>query len=49
MQVATGDGVLVLEMLQPAGSKPMPASAFLNGARLPVGAHLAGARPDTAL
>lgn len=31
MQVATGDGVLVLDQLQPAGGRAMPAHDFLNG------------------
>ena len=45
MQVATGDGVLTLETVQPAGSKPMAASAFLNGARLTRGAQMGPATP----
>ena len=45
MQVATGDGVLTLETVQPAGSKPMAASAFLNGARLTPGAQMGPATP----
>jgi methionyl-tRNA formyltransferase len=31
--VATGDGFLVLDEVQPAGKKPMAGSAFLSGAR----------------
>jgi methionyl-tRNA formyltransferase len=31
--VGTGDGVLILEEVQPAGKKPMPGKAFLTGAR----------------
>ncbi len=31
--IATGDGWLVLEEVQPAGKKPMPGTVFLNGAR----------------
>jgi len=31
MQMATGGGILSLDMLQPAGKKPMPAADFLNG------------------
>ena len=31
--VATGDGLLVLDEVQPAGKKPMPGKVFLNGAR----------------
>ncbi len=45
MLVATGDGVLTLETVQPAGSKPMAASAFLNGARLEPGAQMGPATP----
>jgi methionyl-tRNA formyltransferase len=29
----TGDGILILEEIQPAGKKPMPGKAFLAGAR----------------
>ena len=45
LQVGTGDGVLVLETVQPAGSKPMLAQAFLNGARLVVGQPMASNLP----
>jgi methionyl-tRNA formyltransferase len=31
--VGTGDGILLLEEVQPAGRKPMPGKAFLAGAR----------------
>jgi methionyl-tRNA formyltransferase len=31
--LVTGDGVLILEMVQPAGKKPMPGEVFLRGAR----------------
>lgn len=31
--VGTGDGILLLEEVQPAGKKPMPGKAFLAGAR----------------
>ena len=31
--VGTGEGILVLEEVQPAGKKPMPGKAFLAGAR----------------
>ncbi|HEX7619699.1 MAG TPA: methionyl-tRNA formyltransferase [Anaerolineales bacterium] len=31
--VGTGDGVLMLDEVQPAGKKPMPGAAFLAGAR----------------
>jgi methionyl-tRNA formyltransferase len=46
LQVGTADGVLVLETVQPAGSKPMPAQAFLNGARLVVGQPMAPDLPE---
>ena len=46
LQVGTADGVLVLETVQPAGSKPMPAQAFLNGARLVVGQPMASDLPE---
>ena len=39
--VATGDGVLELLQVKPAGKKAMAATAWLNGARLEVGAQLA--------
>ena len=35
--VATGKGAVRLEEVQPAGKKPMPASAFGRGQRLPEG------------
>lgn len=31
--VGTGEGILVMEEVQPAGKKPMPGKAFLSGAR----------------
>lgn len=31
--IVTGDGVLILEMVQPSGKKPMPGEVFLRGAR----------------
>jgi methionyl-tRNA formyltransferase len=31
--VGTGDGILILDEIQPAGKKPMPGKAFLAGAR----------------
>jgi methionyl-tRNA formyltransferase len=31
--IATGDGVLVLDIIQPAGKKPMPGKAFLAGTK----------------
>ena len=35
--VATGDGALELTTVEPAGRKVMPASAYLNGRRAPIG------------
>lgn len=46
--VITGDGILVLEEVQPAGKRPMAAEAFLRGQRGLVGSTL-GACPGTAL
>jgi len=43
LHIATGDGVLAIEQLQPAGKKPMPVADFLNGHKLVVGAPLAPA------
>jgi methionyl-tRNA formyltransferase len=40
--VVTGDGILWLEEVQPAGKKPMPVSAFLQGAPGFVGSRLGG-------
>lgn len=40
--VATGDGLLLLERVQPAGSRPMAADAFANGYRLAAGGRLGG-------
>jgi methionyl-tRNA formyltransferase len=40
--VATGDGVLWLDEVQPAGKKPMPVGAFLQGAPGFVGSRLGG-------
>ncbi|NOY99105.1 MAG: methionyl-tRNA formyltransferase [Chloroflexi bacterium] len=31
--VGAGEGILILEVVQPAGKKPMPGKAFLSGAR----------------
>ncbi|MDB2390375.1 methionyl-tRNA formyltransferase [Alphaproteobacteria bacterium] len=42
MQIMTGDGVLAITRVQPAGKKPMPARNFLNGVQLAVGDALAG-------
>ena len=41
LQVATGDGVLAIEQLQPAGKKPMHVADFLNGHKLVTGQMLA--------
>jgi len=38
--VVTGDGVLMLDVVQPAGKRPMEAKAFVNGANGFVGAVL---------
>ena len=38
--VETGDGLLHLLRVQPAGKRPMPAADFLRGHPIPVGAHL---------
>lgn len=38
--VVTGSGVLLLQEIQPAGKRPMPAGAFARGARGFVGAYL---------
>lgn len=45
MRMATGDGVLVLDELQPAGGRAMPARDFLNGTPLTAG-HPVAAPPD---
>ena len=39
--VVTGDGALRLDEVQPAGKRPMPGKAFVNGAPGFVGARLA--------
>ena len=41
LHVATGNGVLAIEQLQPAGKKPMHVADFLNGQRLLTGQMLA--------
>ena len=38
--IATGAGALLLREVQPEGRRPMPAAAFVNGARLRVGDRL---------
>lgn len=40
LHVATGDGVLIIETLQPAGKKPMDAAAFRRGNPVSVGDRL---------
>lgn len=40
--VATGDGALELLTVQPAGKRPLPASAWRNGLHSTAGAHLGG-------
>ncbi len=40
MAVGTGEGLLRLDEVQPAGRRPMPGKAFVNGAKDFVGAHL---------
>jgi methionyl-tRNA formyltransferase len=37
LHLATGDGALAIEQLQPAGKKPMPVADFLNGQKLTSG------------
>ena len=34
LHLATGDGALAIEQLQPAGKKPMSVADFLNGQKL---------------
>ena len=41
LHVATGNGVLAIEYLQPAGKKPMHVADFLNGHKLVTGQMLA--------
>ena len=47
MHVATGNGVLAIEYLQPAGRKPMHVSDFLNGQNLVNGQMLAATTART--
>lgn len=42
MQIMTGDGILCITCVQPAGKNPMPARNYFNGIRLAVGDALAG-------
>ena len=41
LHVATGNGVLLIEQVQPAGKKPMHVTDFLNGQKLVTGQMLA--------
>ena len=41
LHVSTGDGVMAIEQLQPAGKKPMHVADFLNGHKLVAGQMLA--------
>tara|TARA_B100000085_G_C18329297_1_gene425628 strand:- start:473 stop:667 length:195 start_codon:yes stop_codon:yes gene_type:complete len=41
LHVTTGDGVMTIEQLQPAGKKPMDVADFLNGHKLVAGQMLA--------
>ena len=41
LHVSTGDGVMAIEQLQPAGKKPMHVADFLNGHKLVSGQMLA--------
>ena len=41
LHVSTGDGVMAIEQLQPAGKKPMYVADFLNGHKLVAGQMLA--------
>ena len=38
----TGDGILCVTLVQPAGKKPMPSRNFLNGVQLAIGDMLSG-------
>ncbi|MNR62229.1 Methionyl-tRNA formyltransferase [compost metagenome] len=40
--VGTGDGLLLLTTIQPAGKKAMPAAEFLKGAKLSAGTQFGG-------
>lgn len=40
VSIETGDGLLHITHLQPAGKRPMPAADFLRGHPIPVGDHL---------
>ena len=46
MRMATGDGVLVLDQLQPAGGRAMPARDFLNGTPVDPGSLVTAATGD---
>ncbi len=45
MLMMTGDGILCVTLVQPAGKKPMPARNFLNGVQLAIGDMLSGDSP----
>ncbi len=47
MRMATGDGVLVLDELQPAGGRAMPARDFLNGTPVQPGSLVTAAAGDS--
>lgn len=40
MLVVTGDGILCITRVQPAGKKSMSAKSFLNGVQMTIGTHL---------
>ena len=42
MRIGTGDGEIILDEVQPAGGKAMPARAFLNGNPIAVGGTVGG-------
>ncbi|ADE39737.1 methionyl-tRNA formyltransferase [Candidatus Puniceispirillum marinum] len=45
MLMMTGDGILCVTLVQPAGKKPMPSRNFLNGVKLAIGDMLSGSHP----
>ena len=45
IEVRTGDGTLLLTVVQPAGKRPMPAGDFVRGGRIAPGTVLGGDRP----
>ena len=46
MRIATGDGEIILDMLQPAGGRAMPARDFLNGTPVQPGRLITAAQGD---